>query len=599
MDVGHENKGYDKKDVEQGDLDLNTARANQVKLSFKKDGPIKRRTKCEKALIFFLVIFILVVIALVVVVLVQKNKIDDDKSVKNDVTATKEPEICQTADCAQASARLIASMDLSVDPCEDFYEFSCGLWRKKTVIPEASSFYGTLSEAYDDIQVTNKYLLEDMTSYQGIPAITKAKDMYTSCVNVDRIEEKGSSVAIPLLEELGGWPILGTGPGGNWSENEFSLSKLLISLHQYNNFPVIGMFVGYDDRESNKNIIHLDQPSLGLPGRLYYLQENLSEMREAYVTFASSVAQLFGADQTASERDVQDILALETDIANISTSMEDRRDTTALYNKMSISELRENFTEPTSNDVIQFNWFEYLSGVFDLENVKIAINESEPVVIYDVAYYRKLFSVLQKHGKRTLANYIVWTIMQNRVGNLDSRFQDLKTEFSKVLSGTTTQEARWKTCVSYTETYFGMALGHMFVNETFDETARAEALEMIGNIRGTFNDELENIAWMDDATRTVAKEKADAVKEWIGYPSDILIPEKLNKLYENASIDGDEYFKNVLNNLKGVAAHSLRQLRKKFNKNEWTDPPSQVNAFYSAVRNTISKYRFLYSKFSI
>jgi hypothetical protein len=59
--------------------------------SFKKDGPVKRRTKCEKALIFFLVIFILVVIALVVVVLVQKNKIDDDKSVKNDVTATKEP----------------------------------------------------------------------------------------------------------------------------------------------------------------------------------------------------------------------------------------------------------------------------------------------------------------------------------------------------------------------------------------------------------------------------------------------------------------------------------------------------------------------------
>jgi hypothetical protein len=59
------------------------------------------------------------------------------------------------------------------------------------------------------------------------------------------------------LEELGGWPILGTGPGGNWSENEFSLSKLLISLHQYNNYPVIGMFVGYDDRESTKNIIHV------------------------------------------------------------------------------------------------------------------------------------------------------------------------------------------------------------------------------------------------------------------------------------------------------------------------------------------------------
>ena len=64
-------------------------------------------------------------------------------------------------------------------------------------------------------------------------------------------------MVIPLLEELGGWPILGSHPGGNWSENDFSLSKLLISLNQYNNKPVINMFVGYDDKNSTVHIIHV------------------------------------------------------------------------------------------------------------------------------------------------------------------------------------------------------------------------------------------------------------------------------------------------------------------------------------------------------
>lgn len=33
-------------------------------------------------------------------------------------------------------------MDQSVDPCQDFYTFSCGGWLKENPIPEDSSSYG-------------------------------------------------------------------------------------------------------------------------------------------------------------------------------------------------------------------------------------------------------------------------------------------------------------------------------------------------------------------------------------------------------------------------------------------------------------------------
>ncbi len=54
---------------------------------------------------------------------------------------------------------------------------------------------------------------------------------------------------------------------------------------------------------------------------------------------------------------------------------------------------------------------------------------------------------------------------------------------------------------------------------------------MIHNIREAFNELLAENAWMDDETRAVAKEKADAMNERIGYPDMLTNPEELNQEY--------------------------------------------------------------------
>ncbi|XP_053378992.1 neprilysin-like [Mercenaria mercenaria] len=594
MSAVHGNKEYDNNDIENGNSRLDLAKDTQVELSFNKEEPEKRRTTCETGLIVLVFICLLAIIGLVIAVVLIKTDTDDAIPVDNttpppkDDTTPYTPEICSTHDCVHASSRILQNIDKAVDPCEDFYMYSCGGWKKKTVIPQDRSYYGVSSELTDSIEVTNKNLLEeDNASYKNISAISKAKDMYASCIDLEKIEQKGSSAAIPLLNELGGWPVLGTNPGGNWSPNNFSLSQLLISLIQYNNKPLIYLYVYADIKDTEKYIIYMDQPEFGLPGRLYYLLDSLSSMREAYINLAVSVAKLFGADGDVADKEMREVLDLETDIANISMRAEDRRDYEVLYNKMTISELKQNITEPGPTDTIQFDWLEYISGVFDLENVKIQVNESEPVVVEAIPYFEKLFSVLQKHGKRVVANYLVWFIIKNRASNLDSRFTDLITEYNKVLYGTTSSSERWKECVYLTESYFGMAVGHMFVKTKFDNSSKTAVHDMIGNIRNAFDELLDDLDWMDEPTKELAKEKADAIKEWIGYPDKILDVEKLNKLYENAIIKRHEYYQNVLNSLKKYMSEELRKLRQKFDKNDWNDSPAQVNAFYSPTMNNI------------
>jgi len=72
---------------------------------------------------------------------------------------------------------------------------------------------------------------------------------------LDLIDAKGIAPAIPLLEELGGWPILGTKPGGNWQEAKFDLATLITTLRKYNNKVLIDMGVGVDDKNSTNHIL--------------------------------------------------------------------------------------------------------------------------------------------------------------------------------------------------------------------------------------------------------------------------------------------------------------------------------------------------------
>ncbi|XP_075461001.1 membrane metallo-endopeptidase-like 1 isoform X3 [Ascaphus truei] len=473
--------------------------------------------------------------------------------------STNSESVCTTTGCVTAAARIIQNMDPTIEPCSDFYQYACGGWLNKHVIPETSSRYSIFDILRDEMEIILKGLLE-MPDHEDRNAFKKAKTLYKSCMNESVIEQRDSLPLLELLAVVGEWPVA----SADWNitkESHWSLEENLSLLNwRFNKRVLVDMFVWNDDRDSSRHIIYIDQPSLGMPSRDYYFNSgNYEKIKEAYLQFMITVAKMVRDDKNVSKDDscVQEemtrVMDLETDIAKATAPSEERNDVTLLYSKMTLSEFQQKFS---LNDL---NWTSFIQGV--MSSVNIQIHTEEEVVVYGVPYLEKLRTIISNYSASTLQNYLVWRLVMDRVSSLSRRYKDARANYRKALYGTTLEEARWRECVSYVNSNMENAVGAMYVKETFAGESKRMISDLINKVREAFIETLDELQWMDG----MSKEKAQ---------------EKLN-------FSTHQYFENILEILRSGAQKSLKKLREPVDKDVWIIGAAVADAFYSPNRNQI------------
>ncbi|XP_059678745.1 neprilysin [Gavia stellata] len=504
--------------------------------------------------------------------------------------ATYDDGVCKTSDCIKSAARILENMDTTAEPCNDFYQYACGGWLKRNVIPETSSRYSNFDILRDELEVVLKDVL-DTPSSNDITAVQKAKTLYRSCINETTIDSRGGRPLISLLPNVSDWPVATT----NWDSSygtAWTAETAIAQLNsRYGKKVLINFFVGTDDKNSTAHIIHIDQPGLGLPSRDYYeCTGAYKEACSAYVDFMISVAKLILQERNISfnESEISEqmkrVMDLEKEIANATTKSEDRNDPLLLYNKMTLAQLQNNFSLEIDHKV--FNWSKFINDI--MSTVQINVENTEHVIVYDPEYLIRLKSILNKYTPRDLQNYMIWRFVMDLVNSLSRNYKDTRNAFRKALYGTTSETAVWRRCANYVNGNMENAVGRLYVEEAFAGDSKHVVEEMIADIRDVFIKTLDELTWMDAETKKKAEQKATAIRERIGYPDEIVTDDnKLNSEYQELNYKEEEYFENIIQNLVFTQKKRLKKLREKVDKEEWISGAAVVNAFYSASRNQI------------
>lgn len=159
----------------------------------------------------------------------------------------------------RTASSLLSAMNTQADPCVNFFDYACGTWNKKHVIPEDRSSISTFEVLADQQQFILKSLLEEPISKLEHAATIKAKQFYASCMDVQQIRAIGDVPILEVLSRLGGWPVIER----DWKVPKFSNEQLFgLMRGEFGESVIIELFVGADDKNSSANIIQVNEGRL-------------------------------------------------------------------------------------------------------------------------------------------------------------------------------------------------------------------------------------------------------------------------------------------------------------------------------------------------
>jgi predicted metalloendopeptidase len=451
----------------------------------------------------------------------------------------------------------VNALDKSADPCNDFYQFSCGGWIKNNAIPADQSIWGRFNELAERNRAILHDILEDAAkSAKRNATEQKIGDYYASCMDEAGIDKKGVAVLKPEFDRI------------NALKSKAELTALIAHMHSLGSSALFSFGSGPDFKNAKMVIAQADQGGLALPERDYYIKDDPKsvELRKGYVQHVTNMFKLLGDSPEKAAAEATAVMNIETALAKGSTEIVKRRDPANIYHKMTEKEW-----QALSPD---FSFSQYLTdlGVKNVENLNVVSPE----------FFKAMDSELKQVNLDDLKTYLRWQLVHSQAEILPTPFVNENFDFfGKTLTGAKELRVRWKRCTSATDSDLGEALGQAYVAKTYPPEAKERTLKMVKALEAALRQDITELSWMTDTTKKQALIKLEAIENKIGYPDHW-------RDYSTLKIVRGDALGNSLRANEFETRRQLNKIGKPLDKQEWGMTPPTVNAYYNPTQNNIN-----------
>ncbi|MGH9459110.1 MAG: M13 family metallopeptidase [Thermoanaerobaculia bacterium] len=445
-----------------------------------------------------------------------------------------------------------AQLDRSVEPCDDFYAFVCNEWKAQNPLPPDRSHYrqGT-ALAERNLEILRSILESAAdTSRERSPLEAKVGDYYASCMNEERIADRGTEPIEPYLERIAA------------IDDRTSLIETVAYLHRHGVPGMFSFFPSPDMDNSDLTIAFFNQGGLGLPDRDFYFRddEKSRETREKYIEHVANMLVLLGDDAETASATARTIMDIETRLADASM------DRVAMRNP-------DNRKHP-------MNWKAFAATAPALELDTYVANAAVPAVervnVINPKFYEALNTMIAEVPLEDWKSYFRFRVVSSAASLLPRALEEESWRFhQQYMTGAKEMRPRWKKCVDETDEALGDALGQLYVAENFGVEGKKKMAEIIENLRAALEMNIEALDWMGAETKQRALRKLEAFNtSKVGHP-------ETWKDYSKVAVARDDFFGNSEKAYAFERARNYGLIGGKTDKERWGMTAPTVNAYYS------------------
>jgi putative endopeptidase len=449
------------------------------------------------------------------------------------------------------------TIDKTIDPCVDFYQYACGNWIKNSEIPPDQSQWVSFVELHErNLDVEHGILEKAAAGGASRNAVDqRIGDLYGSCMDEKAVDAKGIAPLTPELDRVAA------------VQDKGALIDELAHLDLVGAGSLFSFYSSSDLHNADQVIAYIDQGGLTLPDRDYYIKDDnpkMKEMRQHLVEYVAQVFTLAGQTPQQAGDSAQTVLRIETALAKASMDRTARRDPKNRDHKM------------TRDEAVALGPNFYLNRYF----TAVGAPSFSQLNVTNPDFFKQVNGVLESESLDSLKTYVSWHVLTAAAPWLSQPFVDANFKFQQNLTGQKEIQARWKRCVNLTDRELGEALGQRYVDVTFGPEGKQRMLKMVDALEKSLAEDVHDLSWMSDETKKQAKVKLDAIRNKIGYPD-------VYRDYSSVVIKSDDLLSNIAVANAFESKRQIAKIDKPLDRKEWGMTPPTVNAYYSSSFNEI------------
>ncbi len=447
-------------------------------------------------------------------------------------------------------------IDNSISPKEDFYHHVNKKWMDEHPLTAEYSRYGQFNILSDSSDHRVKRIVTGLAATNPKPGTDafKIATLYEQGMDSVTRNKRGAS---PIKADLAKIE--------NTTSSE--MPGLLRWMHRYYGAPFFSVGPMEDLANSKVYAMYLSSTGLGMGDRDYYLlnDKKNKEIRDAYRTLIEKDMQLCGYSKKDAKRIANNVMKVETLLADSTWTREQSRNIPAMYNPRTLAEIQAEYSSIPVAEILS----------------DINIDAPETLIVTELNTVKQADNLLKSLSDREKKDYYLWQYVSAAAPYLSDDFADASFEFNKVMSGVKQQRPRWKKALGTVEGVMGEGIGRLYVEEYFPESSKVYMEGLVENLRNALGKHIINLPWMSDDTKVQAMKKLNSIMVKIGYPDEW-------KDYSLLVVDPSlSYWENIHAARMWAYDRQLEKWGKPVDRKEWGMTPQTSNAYYNPLNNEI------------